>query len=569
MDDQGKYSNLSKVRLATDSDRHSTAGPQPNEEIGPRGSSSSGILPMEVEESYAVLQDSFRRVNSVTCMCSGRREAKTDFGHFEPGYRMCSCVKQIEKRIEERVGLTLVRNCLMRLQASYEFINELEHTLENYLSYYKDLQARGTELERDFSFRGQHFHDFCQTAKDHLTFWSMFSERYSTETRLKTTLPRLENDMKKVHGALLLVIGRFTTLISSILLCVLDIAFYQQWQLSDALLKNISAAIEDLNRLLEYSRSVFNENDVLFKMGPMGAYSDSAMCVMFGYCMSTRQAPSSGVSTVSLNKLFNDTARNRARIFGGHVLSILNRQEEISRSLKCDLTCKSDKRGLQMVTSDENNLVDSAVITVKEKRHACKVELDPKSPLLSFQSLEHQFITDLISRLATSNSLMSSHGLDKKLLMHKSLPQKGLYHADTDAPAAEASDEVYVQAHTLSEPEAGHSILKHSPGVVSPRLSKRVQWHHSIDEDSKAQLSILYTNFLWSNCSITVCQMLESLAWGKGCTSSIGPLPLWSETVLKAVMKVLESLYNSGITVDYIVYMYVLVVMGWNGCYGN
>lgn len=563
MDEREKASKHSKGRLSTLSDRHiSTAGARANDEVSSQRHASQTILAMDIEESMPAVNEAFKSVSGQTCLCFNQQQGRKYFGHFEMGTRMNSSVKQIEKRIEERRGLTLMRDCLLRLQASLEFVSELENIMENYLSYYKDLKEKGTELERDFLFKGHRFHDLCLTAKDHLTFWSLFTERCSSETTVKYSSPRLQSDLRWAHTALLRVISRFTTLISNILVYVLDIACFQQWQLSDGLLKDISSAIEDLNRLLEYSRSVLNENDVLFKLSSASSFSDSIVCKLFGFCATARQIPSSNVYSVSLGKLFQGTAKKRARVLGGHVLSFVHQRQEISANLKSDLVRRLEWKDLNIVSCDHKKLDQgNGVITVRGRNHVPQLKLDPNSPLVSFESIEYQFITELISKLATSNSLMSSHGIDKKLHMHKSLPQKGLYHTDNEE-SEDQVDEGTVPAHN-TEPEAGHSILKHSAGSVSPRLSKRVQWHHSIDMDSKAQVSVLYMDILWSSCSIVMCQMAEVLGWERNYKGVHGPLPLWSDNIMMSVVRGLESLQLSGIVINiFCLQSYFLVAMG-------
>lgn len=541
MDEREKASKHSKDRLSTLSDRHiSTAGVRANDEVSSQIHASQTILAMDIEESLPPLKEAFKSVSGEICLCFNQQQGRKFFGHFEMGTRMNSSVKQIEKRIEERLGLTLMRDCLLRLQASLEFTSELENIMEKYLSYYKDLKEKGTELERDFSFKGHSFHDLCLTAKDHLTFWSLFTERCST--KVKYSSPRLQSDLRWIHTALLRVISRFTTLISNILVYVLDIACFLKWQLSDGLLKDISSSIEDLNRLLEYSRSVLNENDVLFKLSSASAFSDSSICKLLGFCAGSRQTPSR-VYTVTLGKLFQATAKTRARILGGHVLSFVHQRQEINENLKSGLVRRLECKDLNIVTCDHKKVEQgNGVITVRGRNHIPQLKLEPNSPLVSFESIEYQFITELISKLATSNSLMSSHGIDKKLHMHKSLPQKGLYHTDND----ETHDQEGTASPHNAESEASHSILKHSPGSVSPRL-KRVQWHHSIDMDSKAQVSALYMDVLWSSCSIVMCQMMEVLGWERNYQGVHGPLPLWSDSIMMSVVRGLESLQLSGI----------------------
>ncbi|KXJ18387.1 uncharacterized protein LOC110232513 [Exaiptasia diaphana] len=509
-----------KVGSSMSNECYSTAGHGKIEQPVFQRDDFRGILPLEIEKNVSALQESFKSVRKVVCLCPAKRSSKVDFGHFQPGTRICSSVKQIEKRIEERVGLTLVRNCLSRLQASCRFTSELESIMEYYLTYLKDLHNRGSNLEREFNFKGHRFHELCLTAKDHLTFWSVFLERCSKEYKFKSIFSPLERDIKSAHKSLLRVICRFQVMISTILVYVLNIAYSLKWVLSDCLLKDISSAIEDLNRLSEYSKSIQDENDVIFKTRSTSLFSDTTTCRVFGVCASVRL--NSVDTSVSLQRLFNDTAKRRARIFGSHLLSFLHEQDDICHCLKNDLIVKRGWRDFD------------------QRPQGTNCYPSPSGALSSFPSSEHQFITELISKLATSMTLMSSYGMDKKLLMHKSLPQKGLYHKGADEQQT-AGDGIPPEEHP-SEPEgASHSILKHSPGTVSPRLSKRVQWHHSIDVDVKAQVSILYMDILWSSMSVTICQMLELLSWERDVKGIFGPLPLWSDSILLSVVTVLES----------------------------
>lgn len=514
-----------KVGSPMSNERCSTAGHGKIEQPVFQRDDFRGTLPLKIEKNVSALQDSFKSVRKVVCLCPAKRSSKVDFGHFQPGTRICSSVKQIEKRIEERVGLTLVKNCLSRLQASCRFTSELENIMEYYLTYLKDLDSKGSNLEREFSFKGHRFHELCLTAKDHLTFWSVFLDRCSKEYRFKSIFSALERDIRSAHKSLLKVIGRFQVMISTILVYVLNIAYSLKWVLSDGLLKDISSAIEDLNRLSEYSKSIQDENDVMFKTSTTSLFSDTATCKVFGVCASVRV--NSVDTSVSLQRLFNDTAKRRARIFGSHLLSFLHEQDDICLCLKNDLTMKRGWRDFDQRPQGSN----------------CYPS--PSGAITSFPSLEHQFISELIFKLATSMTLMSSYGMDKKLFMHKSLPQKGLFHEDVDEQHPTA-DGTPPEEHP-SEPEgASHSILKHTPGTVSPRLSKRVQWHHSIDVDVKAQVSLQYMDILWSSTSVTICQMLELLSWEREVKGIFGPLPLWSDSLLLSVVKVLESVALSG-----------------------
>jgi len=527
MDDQEKGDISLKVRLAMPNDQRCIPAGEMDEPVyHPTNQHYQGILPKHIESNLSALHISFKSLHKVVCLCPAKRSTKIDFGHFQTASRICSSVHQIQSKIEERLGLTLIRNCLLRLQASYRFTNELENVMEYYLTYLEDLEQRGSTMEREFAFKGHRFHELCLTAKDHLTFWSMFFERCSKGHWFKSVFSPLEHDMKRAHKSLLSVIGRFSVMIANILVHVLNIAYHFKWVMSDSLVKDISSAIEDMNRLSEYSTSIQDDNDVLFKTASTSTYTDTAVCKMFGVCSSIRH--NSLDLSVSLQKLFNDTAKRRARLFCCHVFSFLHDHEDVCHCLENDVKGKLNEEVQNCYSSKSQVVVDPE----------CSVALFPK--------LEHQFIAELISKLATSTTLMSSYSLDKKLYMHKSLPERGLHYGNEDEMPHTTPDGIPCESPSNDSDGASHSILKHSPGSISPRQGKRVQWHHSIDSDTKAQVSVQYMDILWSRTSVSLCQMLELLSWDREVSGIFGPVALWPNSVKMCIVNALQSLVKSG-----------------------
>ena len=203
----------------------------------------------------------------------------------------------------------------------------------------------------------------------------------------------------------------------------------------------------------------------------------------------------------------------------------------------------------------------NGVLSVLNRNQIPLLKLDPDSPLLLYDSQEQKFLSNLISQLATSTTLLLGHhvsGERKNVIQLPPLqsPQNSRSRtaAGTEKEAASGTEEGGVCSSSSSQQE-GHGILRHTPGHGSPRLSKRVQWHAPLDSETTMQLHFQYSSVLWSSFGEELLNVMSqnpvSFSSGK---AFIGPLFLWPDFLLIVVMRMMESLRLSG---EYICSLYI------------
>ncbi|EDO47694.1 predicted protein [Nematostella vectensis] len=513
--------------------------------------SSSTLDSEEVDNAFA-LEGRFQHVGQKTCMCSIGPEEGSLFGHFEAGALLCSNVRQIDQEMHQRIGLVLMKDCLVRLRSSCALITDLEKTTESYVAYLKDLRLRRPEKTKEFIFKGGRFQELCQEARTHLTFWSIFRERFSAEPKIRSALLKMQEHFGYIHAALGRGILGLTAWLGSILFCVLQIAHHLQWRLTKNLYRDISTAIEDFNRLCEYSNDVLQDNEIICNLEQFEDFEHSLVCEKYGICapMTVNKNALSGrnICPITLNKLLNEIADGRACTLAGLVSEFLCQHEEIRRGLEADLTSKWEWEDLNLTATHRHDpkvsntsSLPNGIITVMSKANTPVINLPKESPILTFDSIEHKFIVQLMVHLATSTTLMVSNTADRRLFMHRSLPQQGLC---SDNCNEQGVDDQGVTSQ--GDQESNHGILKHSNSVTSPRQNKRVQWHESLDIDTKAQISSYYMDRLWDHLGPALCNLLHGLRRRRNTYNPLGSVILWPNSLVLVALSLLESLHKSG-----------------------
>ena len=509
------------------------------------------ISPTDIRKNFWTLQKTFISVNQTGNVCLNLQHASRGFSHFGEGVALCEIFSDIGQKFVDRSKIVLARECLVRLEASAKFVRELEDAVENYTSYLESERA----IPSGFPFKVDRFHDICHTAKSHCMYRVAIAELISSDPWLGKCVPDMRNDLKMVTKALSQLAGTTLSLISNILSCVLRLAEKCRWDLSQQDLSSVCQGIEDFNRLFEYATNFQNDGrDLLSLSGARDFLQPKYHSSVFS---STAVRNSTGdVYLLTLNKVLNGVACERSRILAGNVHKFVSEHQEVSRTLKYDFAANFEWKDFGVVCTGGNMRLEgtlkNGVLSVLNRNQIPLLKLDPDSPLLSCDSQEQKFFSNLISQLATSTTLILGHHVsgERKNVIQlpplQSLTSRSRTAAGTEQDAASGTEEGGVCSSSPSQQE-GHGILRHTPGHGSPRLGKRVQWHAPLDSETSMQLQFQYSSVLWSSFGEELLNVMSQnpVSFSSG-EAFIGPLFLWPDFLLIVVMRMMESLRLSG-----------------------
>ena len=508
------------------------------------------IAPTDIRKNVWTLQKAFKSVNQTGNVCLKLQHASRGFSHFRQGVVLCEIFSDIGQKFVDRSKIVLARECLVRLESSAKFVRELEDAVENYTSYLESERA----IPSEFPFKVDRFHDICQTAKSHCMYRVAIAELVCSDPWLGKCVLDMQDDLKVVSKSLSQLVGTALSLISTILTCVLRLAEKCKWDLSQKDLSSVCQGVEDFNRLFEYATNFQNDGRGLLSLSEARDFLQSKY--HSSVFSSTAVRNSTGdVYLVTLNKLLNGVASERSRILAGNVHKFVSEHQEVSRTLEYNFAVNSEWKDFGVVCTGGNMRLEGAlngVLSVLNRNHIPSLKLDPDSPLLSYDSQEQKFFSNLISQLATSTTLILGHHVSGERKNVIQLPplqtptSRSRAAAGTEQEAASRNEEGGVYSSSSSQQES-HGILRHTPGHGSPRLSKRVQWHAPLNSETTKQLHFQYSSVLWSSFGEELLNVMSqnpvSLSSGD---TFIGPLFLWPDFLLIVVMRMMESLRLSG-----------------------
>lgn len=506
------------------------------------------IAPTDIKKNVWTLQKAFKGVSLTKNACLKPQHVSGSFGHFEQGVPLCEIFGDIGQKFLDRSKIVLARECLVRLESSAKFVEELGETVEKYTSYLEDERP----IPSEFPFKVERFHDICHAAKTHCMYRVAITELISSDPWLRKCVPEMLEDLEMVDKGLSQLADTTLSLISNILSSVLRLAEKCKWRLSQKGLSAICQGIEDFNRLFEYTRNFQNDERKLISLNEARHFVQSK-----GRQIAVSTTAVADVCLLSLNKLLNGVACERSRILAGHVYKFVSEHQEVTRTLKYDFAANFEWKDFGVVCTGgnvrlEGSTLKNGVLSVLSRNQIPLLKLDPDSPLLSFDSQEQKFFSNLISQLATSTTLMLGHhvgGERKNVIQFAPLQQLTSRSRTVDADLEGTSTTEEGGVCTSSSPhQEGHGILRHTSGPGSPRLNKRVQWHAPLDSETTKQLHFNYSSMLWASFGE---ELVKLMVENQGDVISLtdvvlGPLFLWSDFLLMVVVRMVESLRLSG-----------------------
>ena len=500
------------------------------------------ISPSDIEKNVRTLQKTFKSVNVTENACLRPQHDAGSFSHFEQGVRLSEIYADIGQKFVDRSMVMLKKECLVRLQASAEFVRDLEEALESYTSYLESER----KIPADFPFKDERFHVICQKAKTHCMYRLAITKMVSADSWLRKSVPDLQDDLNIVYQTLYQHAQTALSLIGNILMCVMRLAEKCKWGLSQQELCAVCQGIEDFNRLVEYCRNFENdERKLLCSSGARQCTQSNSKMSLAAILTPAAVSVSNDVCSLPLSKLLNGIASVRSKILAGYVRRFVSEHQEVTRVLKYDFASNFEWRDFGVVCSGGNLRVEGApkngVLTVLNRNQIPLLKLDPNSPLLLFDSEEQTFFTNLISQLAKSTTLILGRHVSGE---RKTVVLPPLQSAR--ATEGMGSDDGGVNMSVTPQPE-GHGILRHSPGHGSPRLNKRVQWNASLDLETMKQIQGQYNGMLWSSFGEELINALsEHPGFISATDGSLGPMFLWSDFLQMVTVRMFESLRLSG-----------------------
>ena len=499
------------------------------------------ISPSDIEKNVRTLQKTFKSVNLSGKACLRAQHDTETFSHFEQGVRLCEIFSDIGQKFVDRSKIALKRECLLQLQASTEFVRELEEAMENYTSYLEGER----KIPGDFPFKVERFHDICQKAKSLCMDRVVITKVVSGDPWLRKTACDMHDELKLVYQTLYQHAELALSLIGNILMCVIRIAEKCKWGLSQQDLSAVCQGVEDFNRLVEYCRNFESDERKFPSLSEARQRTQSSLAAFFAPAVSI----SKDVCSLPLNKLLNGIACVRSKILAGHVLQFASENEEVTRALKYEFASNFEWKDFGDICGGGSLRLESTpkngVLTVWNRNQIPLLKLDPNSPLLLFDSQEQAFISNLISQLATSTTLILGRHVsgERKTVVLPPL-QSSRSHSTASERVAREEGRMSTSATLHLE---GHGILRHSPGHGSPRLNKRVQWNAPLDMETMRQIQDQYSGMLWSSFSEELINaMSEYPCFINTTDNSLGSLFLWSDFLRMVVVRILESLRLSG-----------------------
>ena len=512
------------------------------------------VSPEDINKKVKTLQKAFKTGKLAGAVCLRPQHDARNFGHFDKSVVLCASFDEIRQKFVDRAKIILAKECLVRLQASTEFVRELGETIESYNTYLEDQQESQRKNTAEFPFKVERFHCLCQTAKTHWISHIAIRERISSDPWLPIFVPEVRDDLAMVYTALCHLADTAVSFVANILLCVIRIAEKCKWSLSREELSALCQGIEDFNRLFEYTRNVSNERDEYFSWKEGNSLSKSKFKERLTPCLVPAVLDIRDVCSFTLNKLLNGVANERSHIMAIHVHNFLSEHQEITQTLSYDFASNFEWRDFSMVFAGRNVTpgqqrlkTKNGLMTVFNRNQIPLLKLEPDSPILLFDSQEQKFLNHFIIQLETSTTLILGRQLGGESKTGILPPLHTLRPRGTEGSGEIFIDQGGPAIISSSGSREGHGILKHVSEHGSPRLNKRVQWHTSVDSETKNQVHFHYSSLLWSNFGATLIGVMgEHPRSGNFANAALGPVFLWSEFLQMAVVRMTESLRLSG-----------------------
>ena len=508
------------------------------------------IAPTDIKKNIWTLKKTFKSVSLTRNSCLKPQHVPGSFGHFEQGVPLCEIFTDIGQKFLDRSKIVLARECLVRLESSAKFVQELEETVEKYMAYLDGEMP----IPSEFPFKVERFHDICHAAKTQCMYRLAIRKLIFSDPWLRKCVPDMLEDLEVVNKALLQLADTSISLISIILSCVLRLAEKCKWWLSQQGLSAVCQGIEDFNRLFEYTRNFQSDERELLSVSEIRNFVQSK-----GRETAVSTTAVSSVCLLSLNKLLNGVACERSRILAGHVYELVSEHQEVTRTLKYDFATNFEWKDFGVVCTGgnvrlEGGTLKNGVLSVLSRNQIPLLKLEPDSPLLSFDSEEQKFFSNLISQLATSTTLILSRhvsGERKNVIQLPPVEQltSSSRSEDADLQGTSTAEEAGGSTSSLLHHQEGHGILRHSSSPGSPRLNKRVQWNAPLDSETTKQLHYDYSTMLWASFGEQLVALMAENQESIGNLTqnvALGPLFLWSDFLLMVVVRMMESLRLSG-----------------------
>ena len=520
-------------------------------------SNTQSILPADFEQRINTLRTCFKTTTISSCVCFRPTRSTGFFGHFGCSIKLCSHFADIDRKLLERAKLVLMKNCLLRLQNSLKFIEELEQNMDASVSMQRALHAGHAKRFswKSFPLKKEKFHLICQTARVHIGHWSALRQKIISDVHLRTQLPDLLSNLKTVQLRLFQNTENISMWVGKLLLIAIEACNRLTWNIPEEALRLLSQAIDEFNDLLEFGKSSLAECEAVFSLYDLGSRSVAMLRerLHLHFSFSPQLLL---MRSISLNKLLNSIACERSRIFCAEVLSLFNRNSELEKSSKFVFACVLDWEDLSSLTGDSNQkpqgpYTPNGVVTMLTRNQVPALRIESCSPLLSFEIEEQQFINQLVAHLATCRTLLPpchSGSGNRQMLLHKSVPTYPVPVEEVPRPV-EISPLPFLKSNAIQhETETGHSILKHHPSEDSPKLGKRVQWSVALGPGLRDQLCSNYMAMVWSKVAFEFCHMVGELVWSDKSADNgkLRPLPLLSNSVITTLVRLLEALRMSG-----------------------
>lgn len=496
------------------------------------------ISPSDVQKNVTTLWKAFKSANLTENTCINPQHDTVSFGHFEQGVRLGEIYTDISRKFVERSKIVLKRECLARLLAFTEFVRELEESTESYTTFVENEE----KLLAEFPFNVERFHDICQKAKTHCSHRVAITKMVSGDVWLGKSLPDMQVDLNIVYQRLHQQEEMALSLIGSILWCVWRIAENWKWRLSQQTLSALCQGIEDFNRLVEYYKRLDTDDRGLPNLSETRQCSRLSLAAFLGPEFSI----SSDVCLMSLNKLMNSIASVRSKILASHVCKFISEHKEVTQAMSYDFVCNLKWNDFGVFFSGGNTRTESkfknGVLTVLNRNQIPLLKLDPDSPLLLFDAQEQTFLTNFISQLAMSTTLILGVHVarERKTVVLPSIQSPGGNVASMEETGRDKRGVSGTNVLSCSE---AHGILRHFPGQGSPRLNKRVQWNAPLDRETMKHIQAHYDGILWSSFGG---QLIDALSGFPEYMDSKDDLVwssfLWTDFLTMVIVRMLESL---------------------------
>ena len=489
------------------------------------------------------------------------------FVHCRRGVRLGSDYSRLQRLLEERAWVELLRDCVYRVRSAQVFVDELEGLLN---AEYRTAYAirHGCVLEAPVS-KLYCLNALCEDLRVHVGHWNSIKQRVSTSRWLRPLLGFLCRDLAAVHRTFSSLCDRALFVMDRLVQVGFEVlAHCDLGSLTPDILWNITRGLEDFNNIVSTYRMHSSAD------GLQGAQGDpdcrSYSCLYLHPAAANRPGRlGEGIKSIPFPKVLAILANERSRYAAQLTHRFFTASEAFLSTLTSlprhpafpwDEDSGSGVSGIHLqprggpaaarVHSPDpsrdggadyrgsHSSLSAAVLHLGSLRVPDLSSLP--APLVEFSQKEQQFADSFLQIVCTSTSLLRKQdGAGGSNSRARSSRQRADGKAPPLSPVVGRPPKMQGETPVLSR---------------SDSRRKTVSWGDNADSSIRSQVVAMYMNVLWQHFGRNLDLFLDEPAWTGRLgllQSQMGTVFLYGDTAIAIIRHMVEHICMKGTSYNY------------------